>query len=123
LKADLLGSTVDQTKKNRILILDAAGVVKYVVHRSTVDKFITEQAFSGKPVADLNLENLLLEPEYEAMISSFGTVGREARLNTVKAVVDGNPKCIDVVVTEDGSKNTRAIGWITNIMVAEKSRA
>jgi hypothetical protein len=95
-----------------------------VVHRSIVDKFIAEQAFlPGKTVGNLTLENLVQNPETDSWISSFGAVGREAKLSAVKALMDGNPKCSDVVVTADGSKSSRAIGWVTNVIVAEKSKA
>ena len=54
--------------------------------------------------------------------TAFGAVNKTAKLITVKNQIDGSPDCSYVFVTEDGTKNSQAIGWITNVIVAEKSK-
>jgi len=122
LKSDVLGTTADKTGRNRILILDDAGIMKYVAHRSIIDKFVAEQAFAGKAVADLTLENLVTTQDYASWISSFGAVDANSTLAAVKAKMDADPKCSDVIVTQDGQKTSPAVGWITNVQVAEKAK-
>jgi len=122
LKADLLANTADKTGKNRIVVLDDAGVVKYISHRSMLDKFISERAFAGDAVADLTFAHVLGSPEYESWIISYGTLKPGATLSAAKELMDANPKCSDVVVTEDGTRSTRAVGWITNVIVSEKAK-
>ena len=122
LKADLLASTADKTGKNRILILDAAGVVKYISHRSMLDKFISERAFAGDAVADLTFANVIGNPDYVSWIISYGTLKQGATLNAAKELMDANPKCSDVIITEDGNRTTRAIGWVTNVIVSELAK-
>jgi hypothetical protein len=122
LKADLLANTADKTGKNRIVILDDAGIVKYISHRSMLDKFISEKAFGGDAVADLTFANVLGNPEYESWIISYGTLRPGATLSAAKELMDANPKCSDVIVTEDGSRTTRALGWITNVIVSERAK-
>jgi hypothetical protein len=121
LKADLLSTTADKTGRNRILVLDDTGIVKYVIHRSLLDKFIAESAFAGQPVADLTFESAIKSADLESWIASFESVRSSATLDTVKAFIDANPKCSDVVVTEDGKKTSRAVGWVTNVIVSEKA--
>lgn len=117
---ELLAQTADQTGLNRILIREKAGAVKYIAHRSILDKFIASQALKGNDGAALTLENLVKDSDTESWINSFGTIDRKAPLSDVKLQMDRNPKCSDVVVTEGDSK--RVIGWITNVIVAEKCR-
>jgi hypothetical protein len=122
LKADLLATTADKTGRNRIVVLDDSGVVKFIAHRSILDKFIAERAFAGEPVADLTFESVLNSPDYKAWIDSFGSVDSRTTLQTVKAIMDSDPKCSDVAVTEDGTRRSRAVGWVTNVIVSEKAK-
>jgi hypothetical protein len=122
LKAEFLATTAEKTGQNRILVVDTGEVVKYIIHRSMVDKFVAEKAFAGVKVQDLTLKELIDDPKYQPWITSFGTLARTDRLSAAKAQVDGNEKCSDVVVTEDGQRGSKAIGWITNTMITEKAR-
>jgi hypothetical protein len=123
LKADILDPVLTKEGRNRLPIVDSGGIVKYVVHRSLIDKFISETALSGtqKP-ADLTLKHLFDSDQYKQIATAFGTVGQDAKLNAVKTLIDGNPDCSDVFVTVDGTKNSKALGWITNVILAEKSK-
>jgi len=121
LKADLLATTADKTGRNRILIVDDNAVVKYIAHRSIVDKFVAERAFAGDQVADLTFEALIKNPDYESWIASFASVNSSSTLDRVKALMDADPKCSDVVITADGQKGSPAVGWITNVIVSDKS--
>jgi hypothetical protein len=128
LKADILDPLFTALGRNRLPIVDKDGIVKYVVHRSMIDKFIAERALDKEAVsgelkpADLTLKHLFASDLYRQIATAFGTVSRDAKLNAVKAVIDGNPDCSDVFVTVDGTKNSKALGWITNVILAEKSK-
>lgn len=123
LKSDILDALLTKSGRNRLPLIDADGKIKYVIHRSIIDKFISEQALSGaaKPV-DLTLKDLLDSDQYKQISTAFGVVGINAKLNAVKTLVDVNPDCSDVFVTEDGTINSKALGWITNVILAEKSK-
>jgi hypothetical protein len=124
LKTDVLDQTVNKTGRNRILIFDQSGVVKYVIHRSVLDKFISDQAFSGKKVSDLSLQHFLDVPGNREWATSFAVIGSDKKLSDVKALFDPiGTKCSDVIITADGGRASKAIGWITNAIVLEKSRA
>lgn len=61
--------------------------------------------------------------DYRDWIGSFGCVRPDDPLTSEKEKMDSNPKCQDVVVTEDGTPGKPALGWITNVIVLEKSHA
>jgi len=124
LKDDILESGPIKQGRNRLLILTTQGVVRYIMHRSMVDKFITEKVTSGTvDIGSLTLQDLVDADDYKSWIISFVCVRPDETLGAVKEKMDRNPKCQDVIVTGDGSADKPAIGWITNVIVLEKSRA
>lgn len=123
LKDDIIDGLFNKHQKNRLPMIDATGAVKYVVHRSLIDKYITEQALAGNAaVAGATLKDLLDQGGNRKMATSFGVVDKAAKLLAVKRQIDSMPDCSDVFVTEGGSPTAKAVGWITNVMVAEKSK-
>ena len=119
----MLDALLNKSGKNRLPLIDVDGKAKYLIHRSIIDKFISEKALSGTALtADLTFKDLLDSDQYKQISTAFGVVSRTAKLNAVKILIDSNPNCSDVFVTEDGTKNSKAIGWITNIILAEKSK-
>lgn len=122
LKTALL-ALFNSSGRNRLPLIDADGKIMYMVHRSIIDKFIAEQVLSGNREPEkLTLKELFADDRYKLVSTAFGAVNRDAKLNAVKASMDGNPDCSDVFVTEDGTRNSKALGWITNIILAEKSK-
>jgi hypothetical protein len=120
----LLGE-LTESNYNRLPIVDpSTGQVKYVIHRSLMDRFIAAKAIeSAAPgAASLTLADLIKDERIGRTIAGFSTVGPDAKLSAVKAQMDGNPDCDDVFVTQDGTRAGRAIGWITNVIVAERSK-
>jgi hypothetical protein len=77
----------------------------------------------GESRSSITLKEFLEDVELKAVFQSFSTVARDAKLFAAKQAMDGNPNCADVFVTEDGSKKSRAIGWITDVNVRHKSVA
>lgn len=123
LKADILDPLLPEGAKNRLPCVDPDGKVKYVFHRSIIEGFISKQALSGATnLTDLTLKDLLASDQVKRITTAFGVVGKSANLSAVKSLIDGSPDCADVFVTIDGTKSSKAIGWITNVILAEKSK-
>jgi hypothetical protein len=121
--SDIVENVLSKYDKNRLPILDDSGRVKYVIHRSIIDKFIAEQAiFGNEDAKSLSLKDLISFNDFGQIATAFGTVGKTTKLIAVKQQIDGNRNCSDVFVTEDGTKNSKAVGWITNVIVAEKAK-
>lgn len=103
--------------KERLPMLDDQGRVKYVAHRSLIDRFIV------KHLGD-DAEHTLgvLVKESEMVLTGFGVLSKTATLAEAKALMDNNKDCLDVFVTEDGTKTGKAIGWVTNVIVQEQAQ-
>lgn len=107
---------------NRLPILEPSGRVRYVLHRSMFDGFISKLAMANQTVAAVSLQQMLNDDAYKRIGLSFGTVRPDARLDAVKALMDGSPDCSDVFVTEDGTSGTKTVGWITNVILSDNSK-
>lgn len=124
LKADIVDAILEKLNRNRLPIVDSAGKVLFVLHRSLIDKFLVKRAEAGgTSLADATLTDLLAEADLKTIFQGFATVSKNTRLITVKLTMDGNSNCSDAFVTEDGTKGSRALGWITNVIVQENSIA
>ena len=105
--------------RNRLPILDADGRGKYVLHRSTVDAFVAANKYPPeKDESTLTLKDLLEDPKLkDYIVNSFMALAPDATLADAKDFLDKNPQCLDILVTQDGTKSGVVVGWITNVMV------
>ncbi|MFZ0915817.1 MAG: hypothetical protein WAN04_02905 [Candidatus Udaeobacter sp.] len=107
--------------RQRLPVLDSTGRGKYVLHRSTIDAFVAPK--KHPPDVDestLSLKDLLEDPKLKDYIAnSFLALSPDATLADAKDLLDKNPQCLDILVTQDGTKNGIVVGWITNVMVLQ----
>src|SRR5258705_1694049 len=105
--------------RQRLPILDAESRGKYVLHRSTIDAFVAP--LKRHPDVDestLSLKDLLEDSKLkEYILNSFLPIAPDSTLADAKDLLDKNPQCLDILVTQDGTKNGTVVGWITNVMV------
>ncbi|SFB63538.1 hypothetical protein [Azotobacter beijerinckii] len=121
LKKDIVSEILEKQNRNRLPIVDDAGRILFVLHRSIIDQFLVKCAETGGALlADATLKDLLEAENLKTIFQAFAIVGRNSKLITVKEAMDGNPNCSDAFVTEDGTKGSKAVGWITNEVVREK---
>ena len=94
-----------------------------MLHRSTVDAFVAP--IKRPPDVDestLTLKNLLEDPKLkDYIVNSFMPLAPDATLADAKDLLDKNPQCLDILVTQDGTKNGIVVGWITNVHGAKCS--
>jgi hypothetical protein len=124
IKTDILNGHFVACKNNRVPFVDGKGCVKYLLHRSMFDRFVAESAMADPPkdLAKLTLADMVSVDPYRGFANSFVPIGPDANLRDAKAAIDSYAECSDVVVTEDGSKSGKALGFITNVIVSEKSK-
>ena len=105
--------------RQRLPVLDAERRGKYVLQRSTTDAFVAPK--KGPPDVDestLSLKDLLEDAKLKDYIgNSFLPLASDGTLADAKDLLDKNPQCLDILVTQDGTKNGIVAGWITNVMV------
>lgn len=124
LKRDILDAILIKYKRNRLPILDQKGHVVYMLHRSILEQFIVKRLGKddASSIDSLSLADLIADSELKHFaLDSFMTVNAKTSLAEVKTLMDHLPYCADIFVTEDGSKATRATGWITNNIVLAKA--
>lgn len=110
----------NMVNRNRLPIVDSTGKILFILHRSLIDQFLINNR-RHKDLVDLTLQDLLNDQGLKTVIQSFGVISKDDKLISAKRKMDGNPNCSDVFVTEDGTKETKALGWLTNVIVQEKS--
>jgi hypothetical protein len=104
----------DKTPRQRLQILDEQEYIKYIVHRSLIDKFRSEKI--GDPnVAKFTLQDMVDNAKYKAVLMAFGILPPTANLADAKHLIDNNTDCSDVFVTEDGKQTAKVQGWVTNV--------
>ena len=116
-----IGKFLEDNKRNRLPIIDKTGKVLYVVHLSYIDKFLLKRHKAGAELEEATLNELLEDAKLKPIFQAFAVVGKEAQLIAVKQAMDGDPNCSDAFVTEDGTRESKAIGWITNVIVQQKA--
>jgi hypothetical protein len=113
------GFEKDKPPRNRLPILDAQGRGKYVLHRSIVDAFVAPK--KHPPEVDestLTLKDLLEDQKVrDFIVNSFMPLSEDKTLADAKDLLEKNPPCLDILVTQDGTKNGIVVGWITNALV------
>ena len=109
----------------RLPIVDKNGCIKYMAHRSMIDRFLvkTLTANPGQKISDLTLANMLNDEDSKKVLSgSFKALHADSNLAHAKVFIDDKTAhCSDVFATEDGTPNTKALGWVTNVIIAEKA--
>jgi hypothetical protein len=101
-------------KVNRLPVVDINGVVKYMIHEASIDKYI---ARGGKE--DSNLEEFLVKAKEKGfefgLNKAFVVVKESATLLEANAKMEEYPFARDVFVTRGGTPQEPYIGWISNV--------
>jgi hypothetical protein len=123
---DALDSLDKAKRGNRLPILTSDEKPRYVIHRSTIDRFIAKAAAAGKNVEELKrltLDDLLKDPDFETPLrNTFAMVPESATLADAKHFMESFPSCQDVFITRNGTSNEPVSGWLTNVMIEANSR-
>jgi hypothetical protein len=101
----------------RLPIRTASGAVLCVLHDSTLAAFAESEGQSG-PTTDKTLGDLLAKPEFKELVEAIGFVPEKATVLDARKVMASIKNCNDVFVTSTGKRDDRAIGWLTNTLLA-----
>jgi hypothetical protein len=101
----------------RLPIRNAAGAVLYVIHDSTLTAYAESQGQTTTTV-DRTLGDLLADPGFRELVEAIGFVGEKATVADARTVMASIKNCNDVFVTGSGKRDERAIGWLTNTLLA-----
>jgi hypothetical protein len=99
----------------RIPVVDAKGTIMFVIHESTVTKFIAKIALDQSPKltpAKATLKDLLHDPELGQLPKAFVIVPGSFTLADTKKKIDWALPCRDAFVTQTGRPDDPIIGWV-----------
>jgi hypothetical protein len=117
----------------RVPILDAQGKVRYIVHSSTLNAYISDQSVAlaaNNPPQALNLSTSTLADMLNdvdvkrkiadgmAFVAASGTLADASNRMQAKGV-----HCQDIFVTASGQQEEPVLGWITNVELSRHSNA
>ena len=123
---EILKNLEKEKKGNRVPILGDNREPRYILHRSIIDKFISELIRKGKTNAEINALTLqdLLEQSAPAktIAQSFGTMKPDDTLADAMNIMSKIDDCQDVFVTATGKKDEAVLGWITNVIIQDNAK-
>lgn len=113
---DLLNETV-----TRIPVLNYNSNLLYVIHQSIIYKFIFDKSIAaskdGKPfdVKALTLEEFLRQDDIKELVTdAVAFINKDATVLEAKEAMEEIRNCQDVFITENGGREEKIIGWLTN---------
>lgn len=132
LQEDLIEGILEKDKNNprkRLPILDHRMYPKYLIHLSIITDFMVKKSIEAVEKKDekfdikaLTLQHMLDDNNFNKYLThSFGTIKEMDSLLDAKNYIDSIDICLDVYITENGSQNSPAIGWITNAIITKES--
>jgi hypothetical protein len=101
----------------RLPIRAPSGAVLYVIHDSTLTAY-AESVGQTTTTIDKTLADLLAQPAFNELVSAIGFVSEKASIADARIVMASIKNCNDVFVTATGKRDDRAIGWLTNTLLA-----
>lgn len=110
----------------RIPVVDAGGVVQYILHQSGLYKFVADKALAGKSQADidkLTLQDLVDDATLKNWVANIVYVPASASVGVAKATMEAQKGCQDLIATKTGAKDEPMLGWMTNVQIASLSKA
>jgi len=105
-------------KVTRVPIQTANGAVKYVVHESTLHKYLCTVAASAP--ASPTLEDLANDSLLGKMIKAIAFVPDSATLADAQDAMKKVDRCQDVFLTKSGGVDEPIVGWVTNADIAKQ---
>ncbi len=117
---------LEQKDLNRLVVIEG-NKVKYVLHKSLLDSFISEQVLNNNASAE-ELENYTIEQIREhgsqdiknKMEHGVEFLNKDATLFEVQQKMNENVDCQDVFITSSGKPDEEVIGWVTNAIISDK---
>ncbi len=118
---DLLDELSDK-RLNRLPVLDESDRPLYVIHRSMIERFLT-QRLRGKnqtPNLDaLTLADFLGDETMKQFVEgTFVVLPKNAALEQARQAMNAVPDCRDAFITARGGKDEPILGWLTNVAMA-----
>ena len=110
--------------RNRLPVVDDAGRIRYLIHRSQLDLFLVQSLLAPGTtqlsLKELTLEDMLGDPCFKSPNCNLLQDGKgDCSLTAATATALMVGVVTNIFATEDGTSNTTAIGWLTDIALVD----
>lgn len=102
---------------SRLIVMDNE-VVKYIIHTSSIDRYIAEGGVSQNSLREFIDVEGKSNRQYGPG-NGFITVHQSKKIKEIKEIMLQNKSIQDVIITEDGSSNSAMLGWVSNIRISK----
>ena len=102
----------------RLPIRTSTRAVLYVIHDSTLNAFAESKGMTTEQVESDTIGDMVADPEFKQLIEAIGFVSETATIAEARRVMSSIENCNDIFVTSTGNRDERAIGWLTNTLLA-----
>lgn len=131
----MLIQKMEETNSERLPILETA-TKKFIIllYRTTLERFILNARdgavlINGQKITDKSKDDFKVQDLYNSDYKLFKDIlnikycflPENATLDSVQKAMQDNTLCQDVFITQTGKSDEEVLGWITNLMVIEKS--
>ncbi len=111
-----ISKNMKKQKKNRLPVLDENEVIRYVIHRASINEFIVANLSRAD---QLTMHDLLADERMRATFEqSFAFIAIDDSLEQARAKI--TKKVRDVFVTQTGSPQETVRGWLTDVDLASE---
>ena len=101
----------------RLPIRNALGAVLYVIHDATLAAYAESEQLTADTLTG-TIGDLLSKQELKELVTAIGFVSEKATVSDARAKMGSIKNCNDIFVTASGNSSERAIGWLTNTLLA-----
>jgi hypothetical protein len=117
----ILDELKNSGKGERLPFLDSENRPVYLLHKSAINNALVDNALAPDGLTFQQLFEKAPDLKVLAM-GSFATLEQDATLENARAEMNRIANCQDVFITENGTKNSPVVGWITNGIIEENSK-
>ncbi len=104
----------------RVPVLAEDGKAKYMIHESTVSKYLADDAHSeGDPLRDL----VAAHDDLVSLNKGFIVVSEAMSIATAKVKMEQTASCQDIFVTAKGTADEPLLGWVSNVRLGKHLEA
>ena len=104
----------------RVPVLTEDGNAKYMIHESSVTKYLAGDAHSeGDPLSKL----VTAHHDLVSLNKGFIVVSEATPIVTAKIRMEQTASCQDIFVTKTGGADEPVLGWVSNIRLAKSIEA
>ena len=102
---------------SRLPVISVTGAPRYIVHGSTINRYLAEGGSENDSLADLVAK--LGDKAAMGARCGFAIVGPKDSIERAKTRMESSPACQDIFVTADGGEQQPLVGWISNVRLAK----